>query len=559
MTGSRSGSVLRGFRSIFGGGSLVGVGEGALLERFVADRDEAAFEALVARHGPMVLGVCRRVLDDPGDIDDAFQATFLVLVKKAGQLRDRDLLSNWLYGVAHRVAVRARANRYRLRTRERPGGMEAALSNEPREDCTELRAVLDDELARLPGWLRETVVLCDLEGLPQEEVARRLGCAVGTIKSRLSRARDQLRGRLSRRGVTPALVAGGALVGVHNASAAIPETLGRLTIRAARELAAGMTANATAVALAEGVAKELTMAKIRLMAGAVLLMGLVAAGTFTIAARPQKDDPPRAIVPALEPLPDAAIVRKALKEWWDGIKTLEFRDVTCNIYGDSLPILEGEHRLVEVVLGEGNKRSVTHGTLLNDGKVRVVQEKRDNGTTQFYLLSNAENPDRITSVTITDQRNTRDKYHDEMGTLLWLLTPSTSGLGGACMPLHLHIDNPDTVSKIEIGRDANGKPTVGMFLSYGSQRYELDPDHDYLPRRVTGTINDINVTKFARQNGRWFPVEGVVTHRLAAGEVVREAFVVQGLKINQPIPDSRFEMPVDSDGIRVLDRRIPRR
>src|SRR6516165_3211115 len=113
-------------------GSLAGLSEWQLLERYATERDEAAFEAIVARHGPMVLGVCRRLLDDPEDIEDAFQATFLVLVRKAASLRDRDLLANWLYGVAHRVAVRARAQTYRRHRRERPGCEEAAMLHEPR-------------------------------------------------------------------------------------------------------------------------------------------------------------------------------------------------------------------------------------------------------------------------------------------------------------------------------------------------------------------------------------------------------------------------------------------
>src|SRR4051794_38891206 len=121
MASAQYGAVLRQIRRLFDGGSVAGMTEGQLLERFVSRRDEAAFEALVARHGPMVLGVCRRVLSDPNDVEDAFQATFLVLVKKAGTLRRRDLLGNWLYGVAFRVATRSRADAARRFLRERPG------------------------------------------------------------------------------------------------------------------------------------------------------------------------------------------------------------------------------------------------------------------------------------------------------------------------------------------------------------------------------------------------------------------------------------------------------
>jgi RNA polymerase sigma factor (sigma-70 family) len=159
MVDRRSGLILKQFRTLFGQGTLVGMSEDLLLDRFVKHKDEAAFEAIVARHGPMVLGVCRRVLEDPEDIEDAFQATFLVLVRKAGSIRDRDLLANWLYGVAHRVAVRARARTYRRRLRERPACEEAAMLGESRDDPAELRAILDDEMSRLPDRLRAVVVL----------------------------------------------------------------------------------------------------------------------------------------------------------------------------------------------------------------------------------------------------------------------------------------------------------------------------------------------------------------------------------------------------------------
>jgi hypothetical protein len=120
MSRGSSGSVVWQLRSLFGRGSLAGLGDGRLIERFVAHKDEKAFEALMARHGPMVLGVCQRALDDPHDVEDAFQATFLVLVKKAGTLRDIDLLANWLYGVAHRVASRAPSETVLRTSRSRP-------------------------------------------------------------------------------------------------------------------------------------------------------------------------------------------------------------------------------------------------------------------------------------------------------------------------------------------------------------------------------------------------------------------------------------------------------
>ena len=177
MTKLRSPSLVTQFRALFAGGTLSGLGEGELLERFVGHRDEAAFAELVARHGPMVLAVCRRWLDDPHDVEDAFQATFLVLVRKAGGLRDRQSVAQWLYGVSHRVARRARAAAGRRREREM--GMVARRREEvgpdPADELArrEVLAMVHDELARLPEKQQAAAVLCLVQGLSHEAAARR--------------------------------------------------------------------------------------------------------------------------------------------------------------------------------------------------------------------------------------------------------------------------------------------------------------------------------------------------------------------------------------------------
>ena len=188
--GQRSGSVLGPIQRLFGRGTVSGLSEGQLLARFVGDRDELAFEAIVSRHGPMVLGICRRLLDDPHDVEDAFQATFLVLVRRADSLRDRDLLANWLYGVALRIATRCRRDRATRRVRERSAGETEPVTCTEEDGLGELRTVIDVEVARLPERFRLPLVLCYFEGLTHDQAAERLGCPVGTVRSRMAKARE---------------------------------------------------------------------------------------------------------------------------------------------------------------------------------------------------------------------------------------------------------------------------------------------------------------------------------------------------------------------------------
>jgi len=174
--------------------------DGELLQRFLHNREETAFEALVRRHGPMVLGVCRRALHDQQLAEDAFQATFLILVRKAGSIRKREAIASWLYGVAYRTAARARRVLSRRRAKERP--MRDFPSPQPPETSRQdLGLILDEELLRLSEIYRTPVVLCDLEGKTRKEAARLVGCPEGTLSTRLLRARALLARRLKRRGV----------------------------------------------------------------------------------------------------------------------------------------------------------------------------------------------------------------------------------------------------------------------------------------------------------------------------------------------------------------------
>lgn len=265
--------------------------DGRLLERFLTQQDDAAFTALVKRHGPMVLGVCRRILRNAHDADDAFQATFLVLVRKAPSLLSRDNIGNWLYGVAHNTALKARAMACKRWEKERQATI-------PQSDDTwrELLPVLDQELSRLPELYREPVVLCDLEGKTRKEAARQLGLPEGTLSTRLDRARSKLAQRLTRHGAV--LSAGAITIALtQNAAAAcVPAALTDATVKAAALLAAGETAtagliSANVLALTEGVLTAMFWTKIKITTAVLLTLGLLGTGTgvLTYQAFAQKE------------------------------------------------------------------------------------------------------------------------------------------------------------------------------------------------------------------------------------------------------------------------------
>jgi RNA polymerase sigma factor (sigma-70 family) len=249
-----------------------------LLARFVASRDEAAFTALVQRHGPMVLRLCVRVLGNSPDAEDAFQATFLVLARRASSVSRPELLGNWLYGVAHRTALKVRANTTRRQTFRREGGPVDGSDPAIEASHRELRRMLDQELSRLPDRYRVPLVLHYLEGRTQEEVAHLLGCPRNTIATRLARACERLRGRLARSGV--ALSSGSLAEALaEEASAALPTTLLDATVKAAMLFVAGGSALPSTVALvAEGVIQAMFITKVKVVFACVVLLSAVATG-----------------------------------------------------------------------------------------------------------------------------------------------------------------------------------------------------------------------------------------------------------------------------------------
>jgi RNA polymerase sigma factor (sigma-70 family) len=252
--------------------------DGLLLESFVRRRDTAALEVLVHRHGPMVWGVCRRVLRSHHDAEDAFQATFLVLVRRASSVVPRDRVAGWLYGVAHQTARKALATAARRKTRERqvdPMPEPEAAEQAPPD---ELLPLLEQELCRLPDKYRIPILLCDLEGKTRKEAAAQLGWPEGTVAGRLARARATLAKRLARQGRPLAGAALATILASNASSGPVPALLLASTTRAVGLFAAGEAAtgvvSARALTLTEGVLKTMLLTRLKTMTAVAVLVGM---------------------------------------------------------------------------------------------------------------------------------------------------------------------------------------------------------------------------------------------------------------------------------------------
>ena len=302
MTRGRSVAAPGSLRVLWDVGTLSGLDDRALLARFVDRRDEGAelaFEALVRRHGPMVLRVSEQLLDDRHAAEDAFQAVFLVLARRAGSIRRPEQLAPWLHGVALRTAKEARSRENKRRRLERRGATMPPKAPKPPEDPLlkiEEAEALHGEIARLPERYRAAVVLCDLEGLTRQEAASRLQCPTGTVAIRLKRARERLRARLTRRGLDP--TAGLMATIGPEMSPSLPLSLIESTVKAST--AAG-AASASVLFLAKGVQMTMTYAKWKAAtAGAILALGL--ASTWGLAGGLQQGskEETQQVVPEVE-------------------------------------------------------------------------------------------------------------------------------------------------------------------------------------------------------------------------------------------------------------------
>jgi RNA polymerase sigma factor (sigma-70 family) len=288
MASNYPNGILGHLRRLAGSRQSDHLSDGRLLERFALGRDETAFAALLERHGPMVLGVCRRLLRNAADADDAFQATFLVLVSRAGTVARRDSVGSWLYGVAYRTACRARERDARRRGVAWPAAdLPAPGATDPAAEASgqELQVVLDEEVQHLPEKYRVPLVLCCFEGRTNAEAAGLLGWPLGTVQVRLHRGRELLRSRLVRRGVT--LSAGLVAVSLlPDASAMVPAALASATLRAAVLFAAGRATEAVpapVAALTTGVLRTMRLARLKTLTAALALVAAlgILAGVLT--------------------------------------------------------------------------------------------------------------------------------------------------------------------------------------------------------------------------------------------------------------------------------------
>jgi RNA polymerase sigma factor (sigma-70 family) len=340
-----------------------------LLERYVHSREEAAFAAIVQRHGPMVWGVCRRMLRSHQDAEDAFQATFLVLVRKAPGVVS---VGNWLYGVAQQTALGARASAARRRTRE----MQVTAMPEPAaknpDAGNDLRGVLDVELSRLPAKYREAIVLCDLEGRTRREAAEQLGLPDGTVATRLATARTMLARRLARQGagLTSALLA--AALAEHAASAGMPASVASNTIKAATLFAAGQATTAGislhAVSLAEGVLKTMLLTKLKIAAvtvGVLLATGGFL-GTAFVGSSPADSARAGQETALVDPAPQAAGEAKPQSPAAAAPSKKEAEAVPSHVNG-TLKAIDAQNRTLTV----GNHSGIDTFSVAKDAEIQI--------------------------------------------------------------------------------------------------------------------------------------------------------------------------------------------
>jgi RNA polymerase sigma factor (sigma-70 family) len=299
-----------------------------LLARFLRREDvassEAAFAALVERHGPMVVRVCSTILHDPHDAEDAFQATFLILMRRAGSIRKRGSAASWLHGVARRVACCARTAGAKRRVHE-GRSVDLARRSSDAADWDDRPEIIHEELSRLPNRYRMPIVLCDLEDLTEGQAALSLGWPIGTVRSRLARGRDHLRGRLARRGLAPWVGVLGPVLFAKASDAAVPAKLANSTIQAAMRVAAGGLAPPSVAPLVQGVLKMMILTRLKMAAALALILAVTSAGVIVAGQRARTDRPATA-------LGGVAVVGVRSQPEAEGVRTKDLLDAARESY-----------------------------------------------------------------------------------------------------------------------------------------------------------------------------------------------------------------------------------
>jgi RNA polymerase sigma factor (sigma-70 family) len=347
----------------------VGLTDGQLLQDYLSCREEAALEALVRRHAPMVWGVCRRVLGNHHDAEDAFQATFLILVRKAASINSPKLLANWLYGVAHQTARKARATAVKRRARERQvTRMPEPAAPEP-DLWNDVQPLLDQELSRLPVRYRVAIVLCDVEGKTRKEAARQLGVPEGTLAARVARGRVMLAKRLARHGLAVSGGALGAMLAQNEAPAGVPAVAVSSTIKAASLCAAGQTAavgliSAEAAVLTEGVLQSMLLRKLKVAVVLLLALGALGVGASALPYRTVAAAPSPPVSKSAVPPQDEGNIKEEAHTTSDTAGKVRRRDLVKTVAGAGGLLAPGNVAPAD----EADKTGKLPGEWLYDGK-----------------------------------------------------------------------------------------------------------------------------------------------------------------------------------------------
>ncbi len=367
--------------------ALAEASDAQLLAWFARRHEEAPFAALVRRHGPMVWSVARRVLTHVQDAEDVFQATFLLLARKAASIRKAESVGSWLHGVAHRLALKARLQQARRRTREKRAADMRPTTASDETSLAEVLAALDGALGGLPEKYRAALVLCYLEGHTQEEAARRLGCPLATVRTRLARGRKLLRDRLVNRGLTLSTAGLAALLIASAAPAAAPAVLVKAVVQAALAFAAGQSAAALCTAQAAGLVKgglqAMALTKLKTATMLLLAVSLIATGAGVLAHQALADKPaPPRIAGTLEGRQAARPTSEEQPERAEAEEAKEMLLVAGRVLGPKGQPIAGARlyspgRLKDRPQGQDDRAVIQRGTTGKDGRFQLKLPRRD--------------------------------------------------------------------------------------------------------------------------------------------------------------------------------------